>query len=264
MVPGEPNPLLENSRYKKVQTLGKGCFGFVELARDTHTDELVAIKMLKRSDVNKYVEGEIVNHSLLRHPHVIQFKEVFLTSQYICIVMEYAAGGSLFHYVQKQGKLREAVARWFFQQLMIGVEYCHKRGVANRDIKLENTLLQVQHILTTACNCLQGTLFVNAAAVRCKDCSAFCVLPCCIRQCLCLQVSGWHLQHTVDNLQGLCYPLLASCCSELAVAYVTWVGCTRPATQFEKMCHPSVTPDLYHMHVSTPIPMSDINGQHCV
>jgi serine/threonine-protein kinase SRK2 len=138
---------------------------------------MVAVKMLKRGDVNKYVEAEIVNHSLLRHPHVIQvglkpfklaaardalgpgmgccslparlphahpqFKEVFLTSEYICIAMEYATGGSLFHYVQKQGRLKEAVARWFFQQLVIGCDYCHKRGVANRDIKLENTLLQV-------------------------------------------------------------------------------------------------------------------------
>lgn len=78
----------------------------------------------------------------LRHPHVIQFKEAFLTSEHVCIAMEYATGGSLFHYVQKQSRLKEAVARWFFQQLVIGCDYCHKRGVANRDIKLENTLLQ--------------------------------------------------------------------------------------------------------------------------
>ena len=31
--------------------------------------------------------------------------------------------------------MQEAVARWFFQQLVIGADYCHKRGVANRDIK---------------------------------------------------------------------------------------------------------------------------------
>lgn len=93
--------------------------------------------------VTKYVEAEIVNHSLMRHPHVIQFKEVFLTSRYICIVMEYATGGTLFQYVQKQGRLKEAVARWFFQQLVVGVDYCHKRGSSHRDIKLENTLLQV-------------------------------------------------------------------------------------------------------------------------
>ncbi|KAJ9529711.1 hypothetical protein QJQ45_014440 [Haematococcus lacustris] len=142
----EPDPLAEtNGRYTKIQSLGKGSFGFVQLASSNNgkTQEMVAVKLLKRGDVNKYVEGEIVNHSLLRHPHVIQFKEVFLTSEYICIAMEYATGGSLFHYVQKQGRLKEAVARWFFQQLIIGTDYCHKRGVANRDIKLENTLLQV-------------------------------------------------------------------------------------------------------------------------
>jgi serine/threonine-protein kinase SRK2 len=145
MLPAEPTPLNEQTKYQYVSTLGKGAFGFVQLAKNTHIEsqELVAIKFLRRTDVNKYVEAEIVNHSLLRHPHVIHFKEVFLTRQYICIVMELASGGSLFHYVQKQGRLKEAVARWFFQQLMVGVDYCHKRGVANRDIKLENTLLQV-------------------------------------------------------------------------------------------------------------------------
>lgn len=47
--------------------------------------------------------------------------------------------------IQRLGRLREGVARWFFQQLVLGLDYCHKRGVANRDIKLENTLLQVCH-----------------------------------------------------------------------------------------------------------------------
>ncbi|GLI66872.1 hypothetical protein VaNZ11_010863 [Volvox africanus] len=138
----EPDPLRETGRYERVQSLGKGAFGFVQLGRKVHNNELAAIKFLKRCDVNKYVESEILNHSMLRHPHVIQFKEVFLTSDYICIAMEYATGGSLFQYVQQQARLKEAVARWFFQQLVIGVDYCHKRGVANRDIKLENTLLQ--------------------------------------------------------------------------------------------------------------------------
>jgi serine/threonine-protein kinase SRK2 len=190
----EPNPILENPRYQKLHTLGKGSFGSVLLARDGKTSEVAAVKSIRRTEVNKYVEGEIMNHSLLRHPHVIQFKEVFLTRDYVCIAMEYATGGSLFHYVQRHGRLKEPVARWFFQQLVLGVDYCHKKvrrlrgvddglgdpslpgcragdlarrsapcraagsrqataptaraprtppqGVANRDIKLENTLLQ--------------------------------------------------------------------------------------------------------------------------
>lgn len=45
---------------------------------------------------NRYVEAEILNHRMLRHPHVIEFREVFITSEYICIAMEFASGGSLF------------------------------------------------------------------------------------------------------------------------------------------------------------------------
>jgi len=58
-------------------------------------------------------------------------------------VMDYASGGSLFTYVQQRQRLKEPLARWFFQQLLLAVDYCHRKGVANRDIKLENTLLQV-------------------------------------------------------------------------------------------------------------------------
>ena len=95
------------------------------------------------------VETEILNHRVLRHPHVIEFKEVFITSEYICIVMEYASGGNLFSYVQRAIRLKEPAARWFFQQLIIGLDYCHRRGVVNRDIKLENTLLTVGGRRTT-------------------------------------------------------------------------------------------------------------------
>jgi serine/threonine-protein kinase SRK2 len=55
--------------------------------------------------------------------------------------MEYAAGGDMFDYVVRRGGLRESEARWFFQQLIIATEFIHRMGVANRDIKLENTLL---------------------------------------------------------------------------------------------------------------------------
>jgi len=89
----------------------------------------------------QYVEREIVNHSNFVHPHVIQFKEVFLTPTHLAIAMEYAPGGDLFSFVSARGGLSEDDTRWFFQQLVIGLDYCHRMGVVNRDIKLENTLL---------------------------------------------------------------------------------------------------------------------------
>lgn len=50
----EPDPLLENGLYEKMQLLGKGSFGFVLLARNTETQEVVAIKLLPRTEVSLY------------------------------------------------------------------------------------------------------------------------------------------------------------------------------------------------------------------
>jgi serine/threonine protein kinase len=83
----------------------------VKLVHDAKTKKLLAMKCLKRRNINKYLEAEIVNHSLLRHPHVVQFKEVFLTSEYVNIVMEYANGGSLFDLVRTQKRLKETQVR---------------------------------------------------------------------------------------------------------------------------------------------------------
>jgi serine/threonine-protein kinase SRK2 len=87
------------------------------------------------------VEREIHNQRALDHPHIIKFNQVFLTRNYLGIAMEFAAGGDLFDRVRAKGKLSEHEARWFFQQLICAVDYMHSKGVVNRDIKLENSLL---------------------------------------------------------------------------------------------------------------------------
>jgi len=135
-------PLQNHPKYEKVKDLNSGTFGFVQLCKDKTTGEMCAIKFIERGDkITKYVEREIVNHRLLIHPHIVQFKEVFLTHHYLGIAMEYAPGGDMFEYVVKKNGLREDEARWFFQQLIVGLDYCHRMSVVNRDIKLENTLL---------------------------------------------------------------------------------------------------------------------------
>jgi len=85
-----------------------------------------------RLQITKYVEREVINHRTLIHPHVVQFKEVFLTEKYLGLAMEFAPGGDMFEYVVKKGGLREDEARWFFQQLVVAMDYCHRMGVVNR------------------------------------------------------------------------------------------------------------------------------------
>eukprot|EP00798_Chlamydomonas_sp_ICE-L_P002768 gene2768-12643_t len=80
----------DNPRFVNLEMLGSGAFGFVRLVQDVQTKKLFAMKCLQMKQMNKYLEAEIVNHSLLRHPHVVQFREVNLTREPICIAMEHA------------------------------------------------------------------------------------------------------------------------------------------------------------------------------
>eukprot|EP00879_Flechtneria_rotunda_P001597 GHRR01001757.1.p1 GENE.GHRR01001757.1~~GHRR01001757.1.p1 ORF type:complete len:342 (+),score=105.96 GHRR01001757.1:147-1172(+) len=129
-------------RYEYIRDIGSGNFGVAKLMRDKKNNELVAVKFIERGDrVDKNVEREILNHRMLINPNVVGFKEVFLTPTHLCIVMEYAAGGELFDRIVKAGRFSEDEARYFFQQLICGVDYCHQSGVCHRDLKLENTLL---------------------------------------------------------------------------------------------------------------------------
>lgn len=80
---------------------------------------------------------------------MIKAYEAILTPTYLCLVMEYASGGSLTSYVADKWQkaqaaglfLSEDEARYFFKQFLSAVKYCHSHHVVHRDLKLDNTLL---------------------------------------------------------------------------------------------------------------------------
>ncbi|CAK9168277.1 unnamed protein product [Ilex paraguariensis] len=129
-------------KYELVKDIGSGNFGVARLMRHKETKELVAMKYIERGQrIDENVAREIINHRSLRHPNIIRFKEVLVTPTHLAIVMEYAAGGELFERICNAGRFSEDEARYFFQQLISGVHYCHHLQICHRDLKLENTLL---------------------------------------------------------------------------------------------------------------------------
>ncbi|KAL4284693.1 hypothetical protein GQ457_16G022090 [Hibiscus cannabinus] len=129
-------------RYEILKDIGSGNFGVAKLVRDKRTGELFAVKYIERGPkIDEHVQREIMNHRSLKHPNIIKFKEVLLTPTHLAIVMEYAAGGELFERICNAGRFSEDEARFFFQQLISGVSYCHAMQICHRDLKLENTLL---------------------------------------------------------------------------------------------------------------------------
>ncbi|KAK8479650.1 hypothetical protein V6N13_021264 [Hibiscus sabdariffa] len=129
-------------RYEILKDIGSGNFGVAKLVRDKWSGELYAVKYIERGPkIDEHVQREIMNHRSLKHPNIIRFKEVLLTPTHLAIVMEYAAGGELFERICNAGRFSEDEARFFFQQLISGVSYCHAMQICHRDLKLENTLL---------------------------------------------------------------------------------------------------------------------------
>ncbi|CDP18312.1 unnamed protein product [Coffea canephora] len=132
--------------YRLGKTLGHGSFGKVKIAEHVLTGYKVAVKILNRRkmknpDMEEKVRREIKICRLFVHPHIIRLYEVIETPADIYVVMEYVKSGELFDYIVEKGRLQEDEARHFFQQIISGVEYCHKNMVVHRDLKPENLLL---------------------------------------------------------------------------------------------------------------------------
>ncbi|GMY29190.1 CBL-interacting serine/threonine-protein kinase 5-like [Fagus crenata] len=133
-------------KYEMGRFLGKGTFAKVYYGKEIVSGESVAIKVINKEQVKKkdglmeQIKREISVMRLVRHPNVVELKEVLATKTKIFFVMEYVRGGELFTKVAR-GKLKEDSARKYFQQLISAVDFCHSRGVSHRDLKPENLLL---------------------------------------------------------------------------------------------------------------------------
>ena len=131
------------------KTLGIGSFGKVKVAEHILTGHKVAVKILNRKkikaiDMEEKVRREIKILRLFMHPHIIRLYEVLETPHDIYVIMEYVKSGELFDYIVEKGRLGENEARHFFQQIVSGVEYCHRNMVVHRDLKPENLLLDAK------------------------------------------------------------------------------------------------------------------------
>lgn len=133
------------NKYELGRLLGQGTFAKVYHGRNLKTGQSVAIKIVDKEKILRVglidqIKREISVMRLVRHPNIVQLYEVMASKTKIYFAMEYVRGGELFNKVAK-GKLREEVARKYFQQLVDAVEFCHSRGVYHRDLKPENLLL---------------------------------------------------------------------------------------------------------------------------
>lgn len=134
-----------HGKYELGRLLGHGTFAKVYHARNLQTGTSMAMKVVGKEKVIKVgmmeqIKREISVMKMVKHPNIVELHEVMASKSKIYFAMELVRGGELFSKISK-GRLREDVARVYFQQLISAIDFCHSRGVYHRDLKPENLLL---------------------------------------------------------------------------------------------------------------------------
>ncbi|XP_050212614.1 mitogen-activated protein kinase 9-like [Mercurialis annua] len=138
----------EGSRYQVQEVVGKGSYGVVGSAIDTHTGERVAIK--KINDVFEHVSDatrilrEIKLLRLLRHPDIVEIKHIMLPPSRrefrdIYVVFELMES-DLHQVIKANDDLTPEHYQFFLYQLLRGLKYIHTANVFHRDLKPKNIL----------------------------------------------------------------------------------------------------------------------------
>ncbi|CAK7895080.1 CTD kinase subunit alpha [[Candida] anglica] len=131
--------------YARVQQVGEGTYGKVYKAKNSITNEFVALKKLRleteREGFPITALREIKLLQSFNHVNVVGLLEMMVESNQIYMIFDYMDHDLTGLLTHVDVQLEECHKKFIFKQLMEGLNYLHRKRVIHRDIKGSNILL---------------------------------------------------------------------------------------------------------------------------
>uniref|UniRef100_A0A671NQT6 Mitogen-activated protein kinase kinase kinase 1-like n=1 Tax=Sinocyclocheilus anshuiensis TaxID=1608454 RepID=A0A671NQT6_9TELE len=142
-------PYRECMEWLKGQQIGLGAFSSCYQAQDVGTGTLMAVKQVtyvrntssEQEEVVEALREEIRMMGLLSHPNIIRMLGATCEKNNYNLFVEWMAGGSVSHLLNKYGAFKEGVIINYTEQLLRGLAYLHENQIIHRDIKGANLLI---------------------------------------------------------------------------------------------------------------------------
>ncbi|CAG9315296.1 unnamed protein product [Blepharisma stoltei] len=139
---------ISTAHFLPIRTIGKGGFSRVIEARKLDSGIIYAIKIMSKSFVinEEKVVQILTERSIMgkvKHPFIVDLHWAFQTGRELFLVMDFCPGGELFFHLHNLGRFTEKQAKFYFAEILLGLEYLHNVNVIYRDLKPENILLDM-------------------------------------------------------------------------------------------------------------------------
>jgi serine/threonine protein kinase len=149
------NTLRPGELFYELYTLGtlihSGQTAKVNECTHKRTNKIYAVKVIERKQPSRksvkrtmaeMVLREVAILDSLKHPNIMEIKELFEDDDYFYLVMERMHGGDVFEKLCEIKKYNEHDARLLTKSLLQATQFFHAQNVAHRDLKPQNLLLK--------------------------------------------------------------------------------------------------------------------------
>ncbi|XP_015277465.1 PREDICTED: microtubule-associated serine/threonine-protein kinase 2 isoform X2 [Gekko japonicus] len=141
--------------FETIKLISNGAYGAVFLVRHRTTRQRFAVKKINKQNLilrnqiqQAFVERDILTFA--ENPFVVSMFCSFETKRHLCMVMEYVEGGDCATLLKNIGALPVDMARMYFAETVLALEYLHNYGIVHRDLKPDNLLItSMGHIKLT-------------------------------------------------------------------------------------------------------------------